>query len=67
MMLIFSQECPHCGERKFFRSRRRGFMETYLLRALCLGPVRCGECAKRFLRPVFMPARERKPPESRET
>ena len=60
MTLIFSQQCPHCGEKKFYQSRRRGLLETVLLRAIFIAPIRCGECSRRFLRPAFIPARERK-------
>lgn len=36
--------CPHCRSAEVRRSRRRGFVEHTILRALFLRPYRCQNC-----------------------
>jgi hypothetical protein len=43
-----------------YRSRRRSFVEKYLLSALLLRPVRCGDCFRRSYRLIFVPVKDRK-------
>ena len=45
--------CDDCGSEIGFRSRRRTFMERYLLPLFLLQPVRCGECFHRDYRLIF--------------
>ena len=45
------RKCPNCSGANVRRSRRRGFVEGYLLRAVFLAPYRCQECDKRFYAP----------------
>ncbi|HVN20876.1 MAG TPA: hypothetical protein VMU05_18965 [Dongiaceae bacterium] len=42
-----------------FRSRRRTFLERYLLPLFLLHPVRCGECFRRDYRLIFTQVRDR--------
>ena len=51
--------CRDCGSETGFRSRPRTFTERYILPALLLQPVRCGECFRRDYRLIFTPVRER--------
>jgi hypothetical protein len=51
--------CHDCGSEVGFRSRRRNFLERYLLPVMLLQPVRCGECFRRDYRLVFTQVRER--------
>jgi hypothetical protein len=53
--------CDDCGSEIGFRSRRRTFLERYLLAIFLLRPVRCAECFRRDYRLVFVPVRERLP------
>jgi hypothetical protein len=53
-------QCRDCGSRVGYRSRRRSFVEKYLLPALLLRPVRCGACFRRSYRLIFVPVRERR-------
>lgn len=57
----FSQAylCRDCGSDVGFRSRRRTFMERYVLPLLLLQPVRCGDCFRRDYRLIFTNVRER--------
>lgn len=51
--------CYDCGSEIGFRSRRRNFMERYLLPLVLLQPVRCGECFRRDYRLIFTRVRNR--------
>ncbi|HEV2401956.1 MAG TPA: hypothetical protein VGS27_33805 [Candidatus Sulfotelmatobacter sp.] len=51
--------CRDCGSEVGFRSRRRNFMERYLLPLFLLQPVRCGDCFRRDYRLIFTKVRER--------
>lgn len=52
-------QCPDCGSQVGFRSRRRSFVERYILPLLLLQPVRCGDCFRRDYRLIFVRVRER--------
>jgi predicted RNA-binding Zn-ribbon protein involved in translation (DUF1610 family) len=52
-------QCPDCGSQIGFRSRRRSFLERYVLPLFLLQPVRCGDCFRRDYRLVFTRVRER--------
>ena len=58
-MLSRQFQCRDCGGLAGYRSRRRSFVEKYLLPLLLLRPVRCGDCFRRSYRPLFVPVRER--------
>jgi hypothetical protein len=51
--------CSDCGCEVGFRSRRRTFMERYLLPLFLLKPVRCGECFRRDYRLIFTQVKNR--------
>lgn len=51
--------CADCGSEIGFRSRRRSFLERYLLPLFLLQPVRCGDCFRRDYRLIFVRVRER--------
>jgi hypothetical protein len=51
--------CSDCGCEVGFRSRRRTFMERYLLPLVLLKPVRCGECFRRDYRLIFTQVKNR--------
>jgi hypothetical protein len=51
--------CHDCGSEVGFRSRRRSFIERYLLPLVLLQPVRCGECFRRDYRLIFTRVRNR--------
>ena len=51
--------CHDCGSEVGFRSRRRNFLERYLLPIVLLQPVRCGECFRRDYRLIFTQVRDR--------
>lgn len=51
--------CRDCGSEVGFRSRRRSFIERYLLPLVLLQPVRCGECFRRDYRLIFTRVRNR--------
>lgn len=57
----FSQTymCHDCGSQVGFRSRRRNFLERFLLPLVLLQPVRCGECFRRDYRLIFTAVRDR--------
>ena len=42
--------CPDCGSVSIHRSRRKGFVESFLYHALFISPYRCDECDQRHLR-----------------
>jgi hypothetical protein len=58
-MLSKQFQCRDCGSPNGYRSRPRTFTEKYILPALYLRPVRCGDCFRRFYRPLFVQVRER--------
>ncbi|SPF31595.1 conserved hypothetical protein [Candidatus Sulfotelmatobacter kueseliae] len=58
-VLIPPYRCRDCGSEVGFRSRRRTFMERFLLPLFLLQPVRCGECFRRDYRSIFTKVRER--------
>lgn len=51
--------CRDCGGEVGFRSRRRTFLERYLLPLFLLRPVRCAECFRRDYRWIFTTVHER--------
>jgi hypothetical protein len=51
--------CHDCGSEVGFRSRRRNFLERFLLPVMLLQPVRCGECFRRDYRLIFTAVRDR--------
>ena len=51
--------CDDCGGDVGFRSRRRTFLERYLLPFFLLQPVRCAECFRRDYRLMLVPLKER--------
>jgi hypothetical protein len=51
--------CSDCGCEVAFRSRRRSFMERFILPLFLLKPVRCGECFRRDYRFILMPVKNR--------
>jgi hypothetical protein len=53
--------CDDCGSDAGFRSRRRTFLERWLLPVFLLRPVRCAECFRRDYRLLFVPVKERFP------
>jgi hypothetical protein len=53
-------QCRDCGSPVGYRSRRRSFLERFLLPVLLLRPVRCGACFRRSYRLIFVPVRERR-------
>ncbi len=57
----FEFHCDDCGSDTGFRSRRRTFLERWLLPVFLLQPVRCTECFRRDYRLLFMPVKERLP------
>ena len=58
---LFSQPylCHDCGSEVGFRSRRRTFLERFILPLFLLRPVRCGECFRREYRVIFTQVRDR--------
>jgi hypothetical protein len=42
------RSCPHCTGLEVFRSRRRGFIERYVLPSLRMRAYRCIKCDTRF-------------------
>ena len=57
--LIPPYRCPDCGSDVGFRSRRRTFIERFVLPLFLLQPVRCGECFRRDYRLIFVKVRDR--------
>jgi len=57
--LVPPYRCRDCGSEVGFRSRRRTFIERFLLPLFLLQPVRCGECFRRDYRSIFIKVRER--------
>lgn len=57
-------QCPDCGSFEGYRSRRRNFLEKYMLPMFLLQPVRCGDCYRRSNVSMFIrvPARVQKFP-----
>jgi hypothetical protein len=51
--------CRDCGGNEAYRSRPRGFFETYALPIFFLQPVRCDRCYRRSYVPRSISARER--------
>ncbi|MFB3920723.1 MAG: hypothetical protein ACE145_03330 [Terriglobia bacterium] len=49
-----THRCPYCRFQFVHRSRRRGFREKVLLRALSLRPYRCGACGRRHYGFAFL-------------
>jgi DNA-directed RNA polymerase subunit RPC12/RpoP len=45
-------QCPHCGDKRFFRSRRRGVKDWFLRHVLFQSPYRCAACDRRFFRSI---------------
>ena len=52
-------QCPDCGGSDAYISRRRSFLEKYILPLFMLKPVRCANCFRRDNVSVFIAARER--------
>jgi hypothetical protein len=55
-------QCHRCGSLTAYHSRPRNFLEKYVLPLLLHRPIRCGGCARRFYKPVFMQAWRRDGP-----
>lgn len=53
--------CPDCGGSDAYRSRRRNFVERYLLRLLFFQPVRCANCYRRSYLSMLVVVPERRP------
>jgi hypothetical protein len=51
--------CDDCGSEVGFRSRRRTFVERFILPLFLLKPVRCAECFRRDYRLVFVDVKDR--------
>jgi hypothetical protein len=51
--------CSDCGGSVGFRSRPRTFTEKFVLPIFLLRPVRCGDCFRRYYRPLTTVIRER--------
>jgi hypothetical protein len=51
--------CDDCDSDVGFRSRRRTFMEQFILPLFLLKPVRCGECFRRDYRFILVPVKNR--------
>ena len=58
-MLRSRFHCPDCGGSAAYRSRRRTFLERYVLPFFLLKPVRCVNCYLRVNASALVPARER--------
>jgi hypothetical protein len=54
--------CKDCGSDVAYLSRPRTLTEKYLLPVVRLKVVRCGDCFRRFIRPVSLPALSRELP-----
>jgi hypothetical protein len=52
-------QCPDCGSSDAYRSRRRTFLEKYILPFFLLKPVRCANCFLRINASALTQARER--------
>ena len=52
-------QCPDCGGSDAYRSRRRSFLEKYVLPLFLLKPVRCANCFRRTSVSMFLRVRER--------
>jgi hypothetical protein len=52
--------CPDCGNSEAYRSRRKNFLEKYILPFLFLKPVRCTRCFRRSNASSLVSVRERK-------
>ncbi len=52
-------QCPDCGGADAYRSRRRTFLEKYILPVLLLQPARCANCFRRSSVPLFMKLHDR--------
>lgn len=55
--------CRGCGAKEAYRSRPRGFFETYVLPIFLLQPVRCDRCYLRNYVSRSFAAQERSPRE----
>jgi len=52
-------QCSDCGGSEGYRSRRRTFLEKYILPLLLLQPARCANCFRRSSVSMFMNLRDR--------
>jgi hypothetical protein len=52
-------QCSDCGGSDGYRSRRRTFLEKYILSLLLLQPARCADCFRRSRVSMFMSLRDR--------
>jgi hypothetical protein len=57
-MFSSQYQCPDCGSTSAYRSRRRGFMEKFLLPIFLLQPVRCTQCFRRIRVSMFVEPQE---------
>ena len=53
--------CPDCGGSEAYRSRRRNFLEKYVLPILLLQPARCANCFRRTNVSMLVSLRPREP------
>jgi hypothetical protein len=51
--------CRDCGSDVAYVSRPRTLTEKYFLPVMRMKTVRCGDCFRRYVRPVSLPARAR--------
>ena len=54
--------CRDCGSDVAYESRPRTLTEKYFLPVVRLKTVRCGECFRRYVRPIALPVRARELP-----
>ena len=52
-------QCPDCGGSDAFHSRRRTFLEKYLLPVFLLQPARCVNCFRRTSVSMLISLRDR--------
>ena len=53
-------QCPDCGGSDAYRSRRRTFLEKYILPVFLLQPARCANCFRRANVSMLVSVRDRK-------
>ena len=54
VLRIGFEDCPYCHRGDIYISRPRSLGEEIVI-LLLLQPVRCHDCMRRFLRPLFVP------------
>jgi hypothetical protein len=56
---LLHYQCPDCGGSEAYRSRRRTFLEKYVLPLLLLRPVRCAKCFRKTRASILVQVRSR--------